>query len=76
MTLQEDTGFPISKAQAIAYSTWVADEVHSRGMNVGLKNAIDHIPEVEDKFDWFLNEQCNGAQHCHDRASLHMPVWT
>ena len=37
--MQEPTGFKLTKADAIAYSKWVAKAVHDRGMIVGCASA-------------------------------------
>jgi hypothetical protein len=35
---------------------FLADEAHSRGMGVGLKNAIDLLPSVSSIVDFAVNE--------------------
>lgn len=45
----------------LSYSRWIATAVHSLGMSVGLKNSLPLLEQLEPLYDWFLNEQCNGA---------------
>lgn len=45
----------------LSYSRWIATTVHSLGMSVGLKNSLPLVERLEPMYDWFLNEQCNGA---------------
>jgi len=58
---QVDTGFPLTEADSLSYSRWIATTVHSLGMSVGLKNSLPLVERLEPMYDWFLNEQCNGA---------------
>ena len=59
-----NSGFPISYADQIAYNTWLADQAHQRGLSVGLKNDLDQIGDLLSLFDWALNEECNIYQEC------------
>jgi len=58
------TGFPLSAEDQIVYNRWLAEAAHSRGLSIGLKNAIDLIPELVVDFDWALNEQCFQYEEC------------
>ena len=49
------------RAVQVSYSQWIATTVHGLGMSVGLKNALGLLEQLEPMYDWFLNEQCNGA---------------
>lgn len=59
-----DTGFPITAADQLAYNIWLADEAHERGLSMGLKNDLEQIPELLPYFDWALNEQCFEYDEC------------
>ena len=59
-----DTGFPLSSTNQLAYNMWLADEAHTRGLSIGLKNDLDQIPELLPYFDWALNEQCFEYDEC------------
>jgi len=58
------TGFPISRADQIAYNTFLADQAHQRGLSIGLKNAVDLVPQLVGSFDWALDEQCFQYSEC------------
>jgi hypothetical protein len=60
-----NTGFPLSYQDQIAFNTWLASEAHSRGLSIGLKNDLDQIKDLVDDFDWALNEQCFQYNECH-----------
>lgn len=59
-----DTGFPLTAADQLAYNIWLADEAHNRDLSIGLKNDLDQIPELLPYFDWALNEQCFAYDEC------------
>ena len=59
-----DAGFPLTYEDQIAYNTWLADQAHSRGLSIGLKNDMDQIPDLLSHFDWALNEQCYHYDEC------------
>lgn len=61
---ENDPGFPISRADSIAWNIWVADQAHARGLSVGLKNSITETAELEPHFDWALNEECFRYDEC------------
>ncbi|MCS7002005.1 MAG: endo alpha-1,4 polygalactosaminidase [Dehalococcoidia bacterium] len=58
------TGFPLTAADQVAYNRALAAAAHARGLSVGLKNALDLIPQLEPFFDWALNEQCFQYNEC------------
>jgi hypothetical protein len=59
-----DTGFPLTGADQIAYNKALADLAHKHGMSVGLKNDVDQIDALEPFFDFVVNEQCHQYQEC------------
>lgn len=59
-----DTGYPLTGADQLAYNTWLADQAHARGLSIGLKNDLDQIPALLSHFDWALNEQCFAFDEC------------
>lgn len=59
-----DTGFPLSAADQLAFNVWIAQGSQARGLSVGLKNDLDQIVELEPHFDWALNEQCAFHEEC------------
>ena len=61
---RNDTGFSLSSADQIAFNTFIAQEAHSRGLSVGLKNDLDQVKQLEPLFDWALNEECVRFKEC------------
>lgn len=59
-----DSGFPLTGADQLAYNRWLAKSAHDRGLSIGLKNDLDQIPELVAEFDWALNEQCAEFEEC------------
>lgn len=59
-----NTGFPLTSQDQLAYNRWLAVEAHARGLSIGLKNDLDQIPDLVDQFDWALNEQCYQYDEC------------
>jgi hypothetical protein len=59
-----ETGFPLSAGNQIAYNRWLAAEAHARGLSIGLKNALALVPDLVGDFDWALNEQCFQYDEC------------
>lgn len=61
---QQETGFPLTRADQIAYARWFAAAAHARGLAVGLKNVPELIPELLGHFDWVLSEDCFDQGWC------------
>ncbi|MCJ1249118.1 hypothetical protein MMC30_006341 [Trapelia coarctata] len=59
-----DTGFTLTKADAVDYLEFLAEAAHSRGMAIGLKNAGDIISELVDHMEFAVNEVCNKYDEC------------
>lgn len=59
-----DSGFPITQADAIAFDEAIAAMVHGLGLSVGLKGNNGLVKELEPYFDWALTEQCWEAREC------------
>jgi endo-alpha-1,4-polygalactosaminidase (GH114 family) len=51
-----DTGFPISYGDQLAYANFLAVEAHARGLAIGLKNAPDMIKDSLSFFDFAITE--------------------
>ena len=65
---QNDTGFPITRADQIRFLKWLANMAHQKGLSIGLKNVPELQPAVIDKFDWALTEDCFKQRWCADSA--------
>ncbi len=61
-----NSGFPITAKQQLAYNEWIANEVHSLGMAVLQKNDGEQTPQLHPYFDGALSEQCNQYSECAD----------
>jgi hypothetical protein len=59
-----DTGFPITAQQQLAYNAWIAQEVHGLGMAILQKNDPDQTAQLQPLFDGALAEQCNEYSEC------------
>jgi chitodextrinase len=59
-----NTGFPLTGNDQLAYNRWLADQAHARGLSIGLKNDLDQVRFLEPDFDWALNEQCFEYDEC------------
>lgn len=53
-----DTGFPLTRAHAIAYLRFLASEAHARGLAIGLKNATEIAPSPLGTIDFAVTEDC------------------
>ena len=59
-----DTGFPLTADDQLAYDGGLAADAHARGLSVGLKNDLDQIPDLLGDVDWALDEQCFQYSEC------------
>jgi hypothetical protein len=59
-----DTGFPITYSDQLAYARWLADEAHARGLAIGIKNAPDMVADSLDFFDFAITEDCFDQGWC------------
>jgi len=59
-----DTGFPLTAEDQLAYNLFLATAAHARGLAIGLKNDLDQIETLVGNFDFALNEQCHQYNEC------------
>lgn len=59
-----DNGLGLTADDTVNYMHFLADEAHSRGLAIGLKNALEIVPQVVDKMQWSVNEQCLEYDEC------------
>jgi endo-alpha-1,4-polygalactosaminidase (GH114 family) len=59
-----DTGFPLTYADQLAYARWLADEAHARGLAIGLKNAADMVADSLPFFEFAITEDCFDQGWC------------
>jgi hypothetical protein len=61
---RNDTGFPLTAADQLAYNIALAGLAHERGLAVALKNDLEQVPELVDHMDFAINEQCFEFDEC------------
>jgi hypothetical protein len=59
-----ETGFPLTAADSVAFNTAVAQLAHDRGMSIGLKNDVEQLDELGPVFDFAVNEECLAYDEC------------
>ncbi|KAK0121554.1 hypothetical protein ONS95_009844 [Cadophora gregata] len=59
-----DTGFDLTKEQAVDFMTFMAIEAHSRNMSIGLKNSGGIVNSTLPMMQWQVNEQCVQYNEC------------
>jgi hypothetical protein len=59
-----DTGFPLTASEQLAYNRFLATEAHARGLSIGLKNDLEQISMLVADFDFAVNEQCHEYEEC------------
>jgi len=73
-----DSGFPLSGENQLAYNRWLAAEAHRRGLAIGLKNDLGQIAGLVADFDFAINEECFQFNECDELLSFiraNKPVW-
>ncbi len=66
--LGNDTGFPITYQDQLAYALWLAEAAHARGLVIGLKNASQMVDDVIHQFDFSIVEDCFEYGWCADMS--------
>jgi hypothetical protein len=61
---ENDTGFPISARDQLAFNRNLANAAHARGLAIALKNDGDQVAELVDYFDLVVNEECHTYDEC------------
>jgi hypothetical protein len=51
-----ETGFPLTYTDQLAYARWLANEAHDRGLAIGIKNAPDMVADSISFFDFAITE--------------------
>lgn len=59
-----DTGFPLTYENQLAYNIWLAVEAHERGLSIGLKNNPEQVADLLANFDWAMTEDCFDEDWC------------
>jgi hypothetical protein len=61
---ENDSGFPLTAADQLAYNRMLAALAHADGLAIGLKNDLDQVPDLLPVFDFAVNEQCAEYSEC------------
>ena len=59
-----DTGFPLTARDQLAFNRWVFREVRARGMSVALKNDPEQAAQLVDDVDFAVVEECARYDEC------------
>ncbi len=59
-----NSGFPLTGADQLAYNRALAQWAHGLGLSIGLKNDGDQAGALEPSFDWALDEECYTYNEC------------
>ncbi len=59
-----NSGFPLTYADQIAYNKALAGWAHAIGMSIGLKGDLEQAHDLVNDFDWTLNEECYQYSEC------------
>lgn len=60
-----NTGFPLTAQDQLAFNRWLAEAAKARGLSVGLKNNLEQAGELEGLFDFAIVESCFERNECH-----------
>jgi len=63
-TYEDDTGFPLTGTDEIAYIKFLIKAAHARGLSIGQKNDGDQAATLEPIMDWALTEECFFGEFC------------
>jgi hypothetical protein len=63
-----DTGFPLTYDDQLAFNRWLAVVAHEHGLSIGLKNDDEQVADLVDHFDWALTEGCFDQGWCKEMA--------
>ena len=64
-----DTGFPLTREDALAYSRWLADAAHARGLAIGQKNAPELTSDLVAIYDFAITEDCAAGGWCDEMGA-------
>lgn len=59
-----DTGFALTTGDSLAFNRFLIEAAHTRGLAVGLKNALDLVEDLADEVDFAVNEECVAFDEC------------
>ncbi|ALS33979.1 hypothetical protein PTRA_a2941 [Pseudoalteromonas translucida KMM 520] len=59
-----NSGFNLTANDQLVFTRFIANQAHTRGLAVGLKNNLHQVNELHNYFDFAVNEQCYEYQEC------------
>jgi hypothetical protein len=59
-----DNGLGLTREDALDYLHFLSDQAHARGLAIGLKNAVELVPDLVGSFDFAVNESCFDYHEC------------
>ena len=59
-----DSGFPLTSDDQLAYNIFLSNAAHQNGLAIGLKNDLQQAEILLPFFDWALNEECYYYEEC------------
>jgi hypothetical protein len=59
-----ESGFPLTAADQLAYNRWLAEQAHARGLGIALKNDAEQVAELVAVFDFAIVEECFTYDEC------------
>lgn len=63
-----DSGFPLTADDQLAFNRNLANAAHERGLAIALKNDGDQASQLVEYFDLELNEECHHYEECDQLA--------
>ena len=60
-----ETGFPLTSNDQLAFNIFLANAAHQNGLSIGLKNDLEQAEQLLAFFDWALNESCFSYDECY-----------
>jgi hypothetical protein len=67
---QARSGFPLTKADTVAYLAALSEVAHARGLAIGLKNGIEVLGDAAPLVEFAVNEECLIYRECSAYAPL------
>ena len=61
---ENESGFPLTYQDQLAYNRAIATWAHEAGLSVGQKGNLEQTADLVDWFDWTLNEECGRYDEC------------
>jgi hypothetical protein len=59
-----DSGFPLTYDDQIAYNRWLAQAAEEKGLAAGLKNDLEQVGDLVADYEFSVNEQCFYYREC------------